>query len=610
MASQIITIDNVGAKLITIDDVSTEVITVDTVKVITIEGVGLQGASGEGVSVTSFNTRLGAVTPILDDYQASLITNDSTEVGATVKDSLDALDIEQGDQDSRLDQIDLGQISQDTLIQFNTDEIGTLSAGNYILGDNVGQDLGLLDTQVKTNADNIANLPPIAWGSITGTLSDQTDLKNQQDSQDSAIALNTAKRSYPLADENRLANTSGTNTGDQDISGIAINASDIDDLEAGQLVQDANIQANADDITALDSRVTTNEANISTNAGDITTLNNEQVVQDGRLDVIEAEQIVQNDDIADLQENVIVSSDDSPNHTDSIWRGNQSSFDQVTPISGKLYIINNVLYSSNETVIQIDTTQAGSASDTFVFPLTSMGGLPSIEIDWGDGSSDVITSVGQAELTHVYSVSGTYDVIITGELGYLWSFSNAGDKSKLITFGNKGNTTLTTLHFSGCNNFTGFTTLEDFKAKSTNIDQAFRSCSSFDSDLSLWDMIGVLSCSNMFQACLNFNGNISTWNVSTIVNFASFLFQSSSFDQDLSLWNPASCTSMNYMLSNTGLSPANLDLIYNSWSLLTLQPNVVFRADPTQYTALGQLGRDTLVNAPNNWTITDGGLQP
>ena len=87
------------------------------------------------------------------------------------------------------------------------------------------------DILIQDNTDAISNIPPPVWGNITGTLSDQVDLKNQQDAQDSAIALNTAKRTYPLADENRLANTSGTNTGDQDISGIGDNANDITTIQ-------------------------------------------------------------------------------------------------------------------------------------------------------------------------------------------------------------------------------------------------------------------------------------------------------------------------------------------------------------------------------------------
>ena len=102
--------------------------------------------------------------------------------------------------------------------------------GDILTQTDLQTEQGLQDTAIQQNATDIANLPPPVWGNITGTLSDQTDLKNQQDAQDSAIALNTAKRSYPLADENRLANTSGTNTGDQDISGIIDNSDAIDTI--------------------------------------------------------------------------------------------------------------------------------------------------------------------------------------------------------------------------------------------------------------------------------------------------------------------------------------------------------------------------------------------
>ena len=49
-----------------------------------------------------------------------------------------------------------------------------------------------------------------------------TDLENEQITQNDAIALNTAKRSYPLDDENRLANISGINTGDQGAPNVTL----------------------------------------------------------------------------------------------------------------------------------------------------------------------------------------------------------------------------------------------------------------------------------------------------------------------------------------------------------------------------------------------------
>ena len=268
-------------EIIRIETINTDVINVATTEVIKIEGVGLQGNSGDNVGVLSFNGRIGIVSPELDDYQASLITNNSTETGATVKDALDALDIEQG-------------------------------------------------------------------------------------TQDTAIALNTAKRSYPLADENRLAGTSGTNTGDQDLSGIE------------------------DAITALDIRVSDNET-------DITTIQGEQITQDGRLDAIETEQITQNDDISSLGGRVTVNESDiddleaeqilqndaitaiedtavfespiSPNPVNYIWLGTDIDYQAIiAPQDDTIYNINNnletkALWFKTQNVSPITPTITGTVAD-------------------------------------------------------------------------------------------------------------------------------------------------------------------------------------------------------------------------------------------------------
>ena len=78
-------------EIIRIETINTDVINVATTEVIKIEGVGLQGNSGDNVGVLSFNGRIGIVFPELDDYQASLVDNDSSVVGDTVKDALDTI---------------------------------------------------------------------------------------------------------------------------------------------------------------------------------------------------------------------------------------------------------------------------------------------------------------------------------------------------------------------------------------------------------------------------------------------------------------------------------------------------------------------------------------
>jgi hypothetical protein len=66
----------------------------------------------------------------------------------------------------------------------------------------------------------------------------------------------------------------------------------------------------------------------------------------------------------------------------------------------------------------------------------------------------------------------------------------------------------------------------------------------------------------------------------------------------------------NFMAAKTAAnySAANLDAIYNGWSLLTLQTGLTITFNTIKYTAAGQAGRDILTGAPNNWSITDGGI--
>jgi hypothetical protein len=51
-----------------------------------------------------------------------------------------------------------------------------------------------------------------------------------------------------------------------------------------------------------------------------------------------------------------------------------------------------------------------------------------------------------------------------------------------------------------------------------------------------------------------------------------------------------------------------LNAIYNTWSTLTLQPTVTANFGNIEYTSSGSAGKAILQGAPNNWTVTDGGI--
>jgi surface protein len=114
----------------------------------------------------------------------------------------------------------------------------------------------------------------------------------------------------------------------------------------------------------------------------------------------------------------------------------------------------------------------------------------------------------------------------------------------------------------------------------------FFSAPSFNQPIGSWDVSNVTLMGSMFGGATAFNQNIGGWDVSNVTNFTSFMVGK---------------TDLNY-------SATNLDAIYNGWSLLTLQPNETITFNTIKYTLAGQAGRNVLTGAPNNWTITDGGI--
>jgi hypothetical protein len=108
----------------------------------------------------------------------------------------------------------------------------------------------------------------------------------------------------------------------------------------------------------------------------------------------------------------------------------------------------------------------------------------------------------------------------------------------------------------------------------------------FNQDIGLWNTINVTDMESMFENAFAFNKNIGSWNISSVNNFVNFMSNKTNLDY----------------------SSANLNSIYNGWSLLTVQPNLTIDFGTIKYTLAGQAGRNILTSAPNNWTINDGGI--
>jgi surface protein len=308
------------------------------------------------------------------------------------------------------------------------------------------------------------------------------------------------------------------------------------------------------------------------------------------------------------------------------------------------------------TTWETDNTGGVSNSDQITLPLIASGTY-NMTVDWGDGSTDLITSYNQAEVTHTYSSAGVYLVRISGTCTG-WQFNNGGDKTKIIWVNNWGVLNISTdTAFFGCSNM-GSNAIDTPVLSTTSLFSCFRGCAVLNGGVSGWSVSGVTNMDTMFYLATAFNQNISSWDVSSVTNMAGMFSQATAFNQDIGSWDVSGVTNMYYMLSQTTafnqdigswdvssvttmagmfflatsfnqdigswdvssvtnmasmfasatLSTANYDALLVGWEALAVQNNVTFNGGNSTYTAASAAAtaRAALI-ADHSWTITDGG---
>jgi surface protein len=268
---------------------------------------------------------------------------------------------------------------------------------------------------------------------------------------------------------------------------------------------------------------------------------------------------------------------------------------------------------ASEFIMTIDTTQAGSASDTFILPCGNIG-VYDATIDWGDGSSSNITTYNDADLTHVYSTDGTYQIKISGQLNHI-RFLSAGDRLKVISIDSWGSISWYSFQyaFSGCSNMDLLATdIPDLTTNSvTNIDQMFRNCSSLTvADLRGWDTSNVINMSLMFQNAtsvteINLTGLSTSNNLSLNQTFSGV---ASDTVIGLDTLNIESVTTFNNIFFSSALSTIEYDKVLVAWAGQDAVNSLSVNFGSSQYTlgSAAATSRADLIST-DLWTITDGG---
>ncbi|WP_439128330.1 BspA family leucine-rich repeat surface protein [Polaribacter sp.] len=326
----------------------------------------------------------------------------------------------------------------------------------------------------------------------------------------------------------------------------------------------------------------------------------------------------------------------------------------------KLHFILFILFAQASFGQFITTWETTRTDQNIIIP-TNSDFTYNYNVSWGDGT----TSNNQTgDANHTYAEKGTYTVSITGTFPAIYFYREIfnstfdNNKKNIKTIESWGNNQWKSMRraFRGCDLLTinatdnpNLTNVSDMLqmfynaskvnpntsnwnvSNVTNMKAMFYGAKDFNQDVSNWDVSNVTDMGFMFYNAINFNQNISNWNVSKVTKMDLMFELAVSFNQDISNWDVSSVTDTNRMFRNatnfnqnlgiwnisnvldmnkmfqfSGLTTNNYDAILTGWSSQNVKQNVTLGAEGINY-CNAENARAVLIDAPNNWTINDGG---
>jgi hypothetical protein len=275
-------------------------------------------------------------------------------------------------------------------------------------------------------------------------------------------------------------------------------------------------------------------------------------------------------------------------------------------------------------VFTVATTTDG---ETFTVP-TQSGSSYNCNVNWGDSSDDDITTYNDAAWTHTYATAGIHEISIGGTFGRIY-FSNGGDKLKVRSWSNVGDTSLSIMAsaWRGCSNMTldfddganlaGIARFDTafFSASSvttipfmntsdtTNLSSAFRSMTSLTS----FPSIDTGSNQNFSLMCAS-NTSMSTFpalDYSSGTNFSTMLYNCpiTSFSANM-FDSSTSATSYANTFLGCALDQTSVDNILVSWNASGVS-GLTGDIDGGTSAAPSAVGDAAIVDlVADGWTIT------
>ena len=182
-----------------------------------------------------------------------------------------------------------------------------------------------------------------------------------------------------------------------------------------------------------------------------------------------------------------------------------------------------------------------------ILPISGTG--VAVSINWGDGTINT-------SLSHTY-LTGTWTAIVTITAGSVTTFGASswigvtrliGVATNSITdWGLGPDVTSFAEVFRDASLLVSVPTYLPSSVR--NVRLMFRNATTFNQNISGWNVSMVTNMEGMFELALFFNQNISTWNVSSVLDMRLMFANAINFDQNIRVWSVVSPTTLTNMFT-------------------------------------------------------------